>query len=286
FADMPTMQVSMETIFNGDVDMFFVREPDDVNALLQRDIPVYVNMTAASNAGIINAAPGRAGSDPRVRKAMQLAVDPAVLSRRAYGDPAFGESTLFPGYSRWHTDVTAPQPDPEQARELVAAAKADGFNGEIVTINAPDQAKQQQAIALEAQLEAVGFDVETKIMPTIADQIRVIAAEQDYDLGAFGVNLREPDPFPKMFEAMHGDGKQTYGMYTSPEMDALIEQFQVATDHDEQMRLMADIQKQVNEDVPFLTYGYYAEYIGWQKNVHGIEGSSNSMVSFADAWKS
>src|SRR5699024_1461429 len=154
FAYMPTMQVSMETMFNGDVDMVFVREPDDVNALLQRDIPGYVNMTAASNAGIINAAPGRAGSDPRVRKAMQLAVDPAVLSRRAYGDPAFGESTLFPGYSRWHTDVTAPQPDPEQARELVAAAKADGFNGEIVTINAPDQAKQQQAIALEAQLEA------------------------------------------------------------------------------------------------------------------------------------
>ncbi len=286
FVYMPTMQVSMETMFNGGVDMVFVREPDDVNALLQRDTPGYVNMTAASNAALINAAPGRAGADPRVRKAMQLAIDPAVLSRRAYGDPAFGESTLFPAYSRWNTDVVAPQTDPEKARELVAAAKADGFDGEIVSINAPDQARQQQAMAIEAQLEAVGFDVDTKIMPTIGDQIRVIASEQDYDLGAWGMSLREPDPFPKMFEILHSDGKQTYGMHTGPEMDALIEQFQVATDHDDQMRIMADIQKQVNEDVPFLTFGYYAEYVGWQTNVHGIEGTSNSMVSFADAWKS
>ena len=133
--------------------------------------------------------------------------------------------------------------------------------------------------------EAVGFDVETKIMPTIGDQIRTIAADRDYDLGAWGMSYREPDPYPKMFDTMDSAGKQTYGMYTSDAMDALLEKFQTATDHDQKLQIMAEIQKQVNEDVPFITAGYYAEYIPWQKNVHGVEGTSNSMVLLAKAWK-
>lgn len=286
FVYMPTMQVSMETFFNGGVDMAFVREPDDVNEMLDRNTAGYVNLTAASNAAIINALPGRPGSDPRVREAMQLAIDPGVLNQRAYDNAEFGESEMFAEYSRWHSDAAAPTQDLEKAKSLVEEAKADGFDGKIVTINAPDQAKQQQAVAIEAQLNAVGFDVDTKNMPTIGDQIRVIAAEQDYDLGAWGINFRDSDPFPKMFEAMHSGGKQLYGMYTSAEMDELIDQFQVETDEDEKLNVMADIQRQVNKDVPFLVYGYYAEFIAWQDDIHGVKGSANSMVLFDEAWKS
>ncbi len=282
---MPTMQVSMETFFNGGVDMTFVREPDDVKEMLDRGMPGYVNMTAASNVDLINAAPGRPGADPRIRKAIALAIDPGVLAQRAYGDAQYGDSALFPEYSRWHTDVGGITPDPEQARALVAEAKADGVSTHLVTINAPDQARQQQAMAVEAQLEAVGFDVETKIMPTIGDQIRTIAADRDYDLGAWGMSYREPDPYPKMFDTMDSAGKQTYGMYTSPAMDALLEKFQLATDQDQKLQIMADIQRQMNEDVPFIVAGYYAEYIPWQKNVHGVVGTSNSMVLLGKAWK-
>ncbi|WP_182349134.1 ABC transporter substrate-binding protein [Tomitella gaofuii] len=282
---MPTMEVSKETFFNGGVDMTFVREPDDVTEMLDRDMPGYVNMTSASNVYIINAAEGRPGSDPRIRKAIQLAVDPSVLAQRAYGDPAYGEGALFPEYSRWHTDAAGPEYDPEQARALVAEAKADGVGTTLVSINSPEQARQQQALALEAQLEAVGFTVDTKIMPTIGDQIRTIAAERDYDLGAWGLSYRESDPFPKMFDTLHSGGKQLYGMTTSDEMDALVDRFQTATDTDQKLAAMAQIQQQVNEDVPFINVGYFADYTTWKNNVHGVEGTSNSMILLGNAWK-
>ncbi|QDQ96135.1 ABC transporter substrate-binding protein [Tomitella fengzijianii] len=282
---MPTMEVSKETFFNDGVDMTFVREPDDVTELLGKNLPGYVNMTSAANTYIINAAPGRPGSDPRVRKAIQLATDPSVLAQRAYGDPEYGESELFPEYSRWHTDAAGPEFDPERAKKLVAEAKADGVGTTLVSINSPEQARQQQALALEAQLEAVGFDVDTKIMPTIGDQIRVIGSERNYDLGAWGLSYRESDPFAKMFDTMHSGGKQLYGMSTSPEMDVLVDQFQTATDKDAKLQAMAQIQQQVNEDVPFINIGYFAEYTAWHDNVHGVEGSSNSMILLGDAWK-
>ncbi|GAA4803743.1 ABC transporter substrate-binding protein [Tomitella cavernea] len=285
FVYMPTMEVSKDTFMGGGVDMTFVREPDDVTEMLDRGMPGYVNMTSAGNVYIINAAPGRPGADPRIRKAIQLAVDPSAVAQRAYGNPEFGEGVLFPEYSRWHTDAPGPTFDPEAAKRLVAEAKADGVNTTLVSINAPEQARQQQALALEAQLEAVGFTVDTKIMPTIGDQIRVIAAERDYDLGAWGLAYRESDPFPKMFATLTSDGKQTYGMPTSPEMDALVNRFQTATDMDQKLQVMAQIQQQVNEDVPFINLGYWAEYTTWHKNVHGMVGTSNSMILLGDAWK-
>lgn len=286
FAYMPTMAVAKESMFNGDVEMVFLREPEDVNELLDREMPGYVNMTAAANVGVINTAPGRPGADPRVRKAIQLAIDPGQLSHRAYGDESFGHSEIFPEYSRWHTDVTAPEQDMEAARALVAEAKADGFDGKIVTNNAPDQTKREQALVLEAQLESAGFDVQTDIMPTISEQVRAVAAEQDYDLSGWGFGFREADPFPKMYAVLHSDGQQVYGMYTSPEVDELLERFQVATDPAEQKEIMGAIQEELNDDARFVNYGYFAEYVAWQPNVHGIEGTSNSMVLFADAWTS
>ncbi|WP_182349129.1 ABC transporter substrate-binding protein [Tomitella gaofuii] len=282
---LPTTQTAMETMFNGGIDMTYVRYPQDVQKMLDRDMPGYVSMTAAANVTLINASPGRPGADPRLRKAMQLALDNDAIAQRAYGTAEFAEGELFGAYSRWHTDVASPAQDQEEARTLVAEAKADGFDGQLVMVNGPEQAKGQQALAIQAQLDAVGFDVDSQIMPTTGDQIRRIAADRDYDLGSWGLSLRDPDPFPKMSSAMHSGGKQLYGMHTSPEMDALIDAFQADPDAASQRATMADIQRQINEDVPFLVHGYYPEYLAWLQDVHGVVGSANTMVLLGNAWK-
>lgn len=282
---LPSTLVGLETMYNGGIDATFVREPDEVEEVMQRGLGGYVNMTAAANAALINATEGRPGSDPRVRRAMQLAVDPKAITQRAFDDADLGDGTIFPAYSRWHTPTAATPVDPAEAKRLLAEAKAEGYNGKLEVIDASDQASQQTALAVEAQLEAVGFDVQVNLMPTVGDQVRTIAKERNYDLAAWGLTYRESDPFPKMQATMHSAGKQTYGMYTSQEMDALIEQLQVESDEDAKAALIDQIQQQVNKDVPFLVYSYFAEFIVWNPTVHGVLGSSNSMVLFGDAWK-
>ncbi|QDQ97524.1 ABC transporter substrate-binding protein [Tomitella fengzijianii] len=286
FVYFPTTQTTMETLFNGGVDTALVRYPENVQKMIDRQLPGYVSMTAAANVTLINADPERPGSDPRLRKALQLAVDNEAIAERGYDSTVFAEGELFADYSKWNTDVDAPRSDPQAARQLVDQVKAEGFDGKLVMVTGSNPQKVSQAQAMVAHLDAVGFDVDLQTLPTTGDQIRRIAAEQDYDLGVWGLSLRDPDPFPKMSAAMHSGGKQVYGMYTSPAMDSLIDEFQSASDHTTKLAIMADIQRQLNEDVPFLVHGYYPEYLAWQKNVHGVTGSANTMVLLGNAWKS
>lgn len=283
---LPGTQVGLETMYNGGIDSTFVREPDEVDEVVERGMSGYVNMTAAGNAALINASEGRPGADPRVRQAMQLAVDPQIITQRAFDDPDLGNGTIFPEYSRWHTQTRATPVAPEKAKQLLAEAMADGYDGKLEVIDASDPASQQTALAVEAQLEAVGFDVRVNLMPTIGDQVRTIAKERNYDLAAWGLAYRESDPFPKMQATMHSEGKQVYGMYTSPEMDSLIDELQLASDKDKKAELVDQIQQQVNKDVPYLVYSSFAEFVVWNPTVHGVVGSSNSMVLFGTAWKS
>ncbi|GAA4816977.1 ABC transporter substrate-binding protein [Tomitella cavernea] len=284
-AYMPTTQVSMDTFNNDEVDMTLAREPDDVAFMLEHGIAGFASTTNATNITMINASPGRPGADQRVRKAMQLAIDPGLISKRTYGMEAIGSNQLFAEASKWNTSTDGPSYDPEQAKRLVAEAKADGFDGHIVSVFGPSQAKQKQALSTEAMLEAVGFNVETKILPTFSDQIRLVAAERNYDLSDWGLSIRDPNPLSKMAAAMTSEGSQTYGMYTSKKMDSLIEKFQTTSGDKTKRELMSNIQMQVNRDVPFLVNGSFPEYVGWQQNVHGIKGTSNSMVLLGEAWK-
>ncbi|WP_305092928.1 ABC transporter substrate-binding protein [Prescottella sp. R16] len=278
-------QTNIDTLRTGGIDASFVREPDHVEDVLSDGTSGYVNLAAAQNAAIINTAEGRPGADPRVRRAMQLAIDAPQMTDRIYNGYGLGDSTLFPEYSRWHTETSGLAYDPEAARALLDAAKADGYDGKVEYIKANTPTDQRSALTFEAMLEAVGFDVQVNIVPTVNDQIRLVAADRNYDVSGWGLAFRESDPYPKMFATMSSGGTQTYGMYTSPEMDALLAEFQQEADLDAKRATMDRIQQQINQDVPFLVYGPFAEFVVWNDSVHGVVGSANTMVFFGGAWK-
>jgi peptide/nickel transport system substrate-binding protein len=275
---------SLDSLRSGDVDMTFVRDPDIVDTVVEDELPGYVNMVAAANVALINATEGRPGSDIRVRQAMSLAIDPELINQRAFEGAGLYGDQLFGDYSLWHTDTDGPEHDPEKAKELVEAAKADGWDGNIEYIDATDAASNATSQAVKASLEAVGMSVKLRPMRTITEQISAIVIDRDYDVAAWGLNYREADPFSKMFATMHSAGTQVYGMHTSAEMDGMLEEFQSTPDREDQIQVMDRIQQEYNDSVPFLNWGPFSEYIVWGKDVHGVTGTANSMVRLADAW--
>lgn len=286
FVYTPTAEVSQDTFFSGGVDATIAREPAEIQKAMDHGVSGYMNRTAASNTTIINAAEGRPGADPRLRNAMQLAIDPAVVNERGFGDASKGASMIFAEGSRWRTQTAGPQVDLAEAKSLVAAAKADGVDTSVEFSSGPGVALQQMALAVEAQLESVGFDVQVNMRPSIGDHVRAVAADRDYDLAAWSLAFREADPYPKMFATMHSSGKQVYGMHTSPEMDALIEQLQSETEFSGQQQVVEQIQQKVNEVAPYLVYGDLADFVIWNPSLRGVVGTSNSMVLFGQAWQS
>lgn len=277
-------QVNLDSLRIGQLDTALFLAPDMAEQALAIDGGRYVNITAANNVALINASEGRPGSDVRVRRAMQLATDPDVMMSRPFGESGSGSSDLFPDFTRWHSTQKGLQYDPEQARALLSEAKADGYNGQITYLHTAEESARAIALAIQAQLGAVGFDVTLQQMSTIGDVMAKVVVDRDYDLSTWGLSYREADPYPKMFATLHSSGNQVYGTLTSPEMDALLVQLRDPANTEATRSTIGEIQSVLNEQVPFLNWGAYAEVNAWSPQVHDVVGASNSMLLFSDAW--
>ncbi|MCA1006635.1 hypothetical protein LCL87_12965 [Rhodococcus hoagii] len=96
---------------------------------------------------------------------------------------------------------------------------------------------------------------------------------------------RSLDPAKAIAAVTTGGVEMLKGMYTSTEMDALLAEFQQEPDLTAKRNTVDRIQQQINRDVPFLVYGPFAEFVVWNDDVHGVLGSSNSMILLSGAWK-
>lgn len=277
-------QAAIDSMKSGSLQVAFVRDPDKVDALLEEDVPGFMNMVAASNVAVINASEGRPGADVRVRKAMAMAINPDLMRERAFDGHGLAGSTIFPDYSRWHGETEGLPYDPEEAKKLLEEAKADGYDGKLVFNDQSDPVSRAISLVVKANLEQVGFEVELDLHRTVADTITAVAVNRDYDVAAWGLSFREGDPFSKMFSTTHGDSPATMGMATTPEMDALLDEFKAASEQSEQAEIMDRIQQQANEQVSYLNWGPVAEYAAWSSDVHGIVGGMNSIVLLDEAW--
>lgn len=268
----------------GSVDLAFLRDPDLVDEELEREAAGLLSMVALGSVAVINAGEGRAGHDPRVRRAMALAIDPELISQRAYGGAGVASNAIFPEYSTWHTGTEPLAVDPAEARRLVEEAKADGFDGSLTYVDGADKASRATAVAVEASLEAVGFDVDVHLARTIQEQIVKVAVDRDFDLAGWGVSWREAGPYGRMFATLHSRGNLSVGMPTGPGFDALFDDFQTAATHDEQLQVMERIQQEWNEQVPAVVFGPTPEFLMYGERVRGVVDTTNSMVLLHDAW--
>ncbi|MEV5824573.1 ABC transporter substrate-binding protein [Spirillospora sp. NPDC052242] len=275
---------ALATLDSGRIQAAFLRDPVIVRDALEAGHSGFLNMVALGNVAVINATPGHPGADPRVRRAMHLALQPEVIYRRAYPGTGLASNALFPGFSRWHTGVEPLPYDPDRARELLAAAKADGYDGKVTWLDAQDPASRTTALAAKAMLESVGFDVELDLVRSIADQITKVSVKKTYDVSGWGISWREAGPFARMYATLHAEGNLTVGMATTPEMSALIEDLRGADGEEAQRAVMGRIQEQWNRDVPALVFGPQPELIAWPDRVRGVTGTVNSMVLLDDAW--
>ncbi|MFD1247425.1 ABC transporter substrate-binding protein [Nocardioides ginsengisoli] len=285
FSYLNDPNVTYESFTADEIQMGFVNDAAVVDKALRAKSPGYLQMVSLGTMGIINAKEGHPGADPRVRRAIQLAVDPKVYSKRVTGGVGVASSDLFPGSSAWHTDGVGGLPyDPAEAKKLVAAAKADGFDGKITYLAASSASGKAAGVALKALLDAVGFDTTVKVATTITDIVTAVAVEGSYDMATWSFSWREVGPFARMFATSSSQGRLGAGSATSPELDALIDRFQGAATHEEQRTIMAEIQRVWNDLVPALIMGPKAELTMWRPSVHGVKSNSNTIVLLDQAW--
>jgi peptide/nickel transport system substrate-binding protein len=277
-------QARFETLEADGSDVTVLRNSEQAKAARDAGYSGYSTVQSLGNVVMVNNAEGRPGADARVRQAIALAVDPTVLNQRVFGGVDIASKALFSDLSRWHAeDVETTPVDAEQARKLVEEAKADGFDGTIRYLGNASPGGRDQALAIQAMLENVGFTVETELLQSTADIIQRVFVSRDYDLSQSGLSVSEEDPFQRLYTSFHSQSVSNASGYGSPEMDALITELQ-QTEGDDRQEVINRIEELYQKDMPVLPLSPLSPFVPWQEDVHGVQPINEGMLTFGEAW--
>ncbi|WP_024793668.1 ABC transporter substrate-binding protein [Tomitella biformata] len=284
FVTIKDEQPKIDALKSGGIQMAFLRNAATVNSA-RTQFPGYIETLSMADLGQINSREGRPGSDVRLRKAIQLSIDPEVLNQRAKEGQGMPGTLLFQEWSKWH-DATTPAVnlDLEQAKALVAEAKSDGFDGKLNYVSVQDQASQQQALAVQSMLGAVGLEVTIDYSPTVTDMVKKLYVDHDFDIGYGALSISDAAPFLRFYSALNSTSSNNVGGYKDAGLDALLANVQSATDDDAKREAIADLQVELTEKAPLLAYGAGPNFVAWTDNVHGMVPTMDCMILFEKAW--
>jgi peptide/nickel transport system substrate-binding protein len=301
-------QPTYDAVKSGTLQAGFIRSPLAVanaekDGLANTLMPTLAGQVIVMNSGVKiacaggNPAPACTGKpdgemvptvtatdDVRVRQAVAHAVDPNVLNERQWqgtadvGTAPFNGSPLDPG-------VEGPKFDLEEAKALVAAAKADGWDGKIRVLSQDSPEGNVFAQVVEASVRAAGMEPDTFIASAASgDHVNRVLVQKDFDVAtwAFG----QLDDFPTQCIQLLGAFSSTnprYG-YGNAEMDAALNSLCEATDDTERTAALKAVSELWIRDMPAMVTMTIPQTWLHTPELKGIVRTGNSIVMLDKAW--
>ncbi|NRI67033.1 ABC transporter substrate-binding protein [Rhodococcus sp. MS16] len=278
-------QPTAEALKTGGIDAAYMRTLTPILDLIENGNPGFIDIPSLGYIANVNMAEGRPGSDLRVRQAMALAIDPETLNTRVNNGNGLPGQEIFQDTSRWHNDVATTGIDPAKAKELLDQAKADGYDGKVTYVAIQEPSAQATALAVQAMLNAVGFDVQIEYVTSASDVTKRVLVDHDYDMGTGALSLSEADPFERLYTNLKTGGRNNATGYSDPQMDVLLDELGVATTDEDKKTVLAEIQQRATDTVPWQIWGNVPTLDVWNKNVHGLQQSIDGIMFFDEAWK-
>jgi peptide/nickel transport system substrate-binding protein len=201
-------------------------------------------------------------SNQDVRKALAHALDTGFLAKVIFGGRTVpGTGPLHSGNPFYSTDVPFYEPDMGKAATMLDAAgypvKGDGTRFSFV-LDVPSWAPQAHVPMAEytqAQLEKLNIKVELRRAPDFGTWVQRISS-WDYDVTVNG-SFNYPDPTIGVHRHFDCENIKKViwsntGGYCNKEVDGLLDQAAVETNFEKRKALYGEIQRKVQEDVPFI----------------------------------
>ncbi len=284
FVDIKDAQPKIDALNSGGIQMAFLLNAaavDQASAIF----PGYYETNSLSNPVVqINQREGRPGADVRVRKAMQMTLDPEVVNVRATDGKGLPGNDIFQSWSKWDNDVAPVELDTEEATKLVEEAKADGFDGNMTYFTAQTQAGQATALSIQAMLAPVGINVNVEYGASVTDIVKRTYVDNDFDIAAGAYSVADAAPFMRLFSALHSTSSNNIIGVDDPKMDQILSDIQTAKDDEAKSTALAALQTEINESAPFLPLAAGVNFVPWTENVHGTVASLDGIVLLDQTW--
>jgi len=191
--------------------------------------------------------------DPRVRKAISLAIDRKALSERVL--MGLGYPTLniaFDSGEGYLPELDEVPFDPEQAKGLLAeAGYPEGFRITLATPNNRMLNDEQVAQGIAQMLTQVGIRTEVDAMPFTVVNTRGGKGEFGFSMMGWGSTLDSGTTVRAIIACKNderGWGPVNWGNYCNPELDELTLKATSTMDSAERRALYEDVSRMVAED--------------------------------------
>lgn len=278
-------RTQLESLVSGQLDMAFIYRDDAVIQEAQdKGFSGYLDVSGLGTIGIINNRDGRPGADVRVRKAIAHGIDPQLIDERANDGRGLVGSTILPETSRWDAGAEGLAFDPELATALLNEAKADGFDGDLAYLATAEPAAEAAALAVQASLNSVGFNVTIEYATSVTELVRKLYVDQDFDLTRSGDGLLDETPYLRLYSSLGSDSRNNASGYADPEMDALLLQVKSASSDEEMKTALAEVQRRANETAPYAVWGPSRVLVVWDGDIHGVQRSIDNIMLLGSAW--
>ncbi len=221
-------------------DLEAIEDDADVD-LIRFSLPRTASLYANTSSGPM--------SDQTVRQAVSLAIDEVAIADGLLEGQFAPARGYFGEENAW-----APQgdPDPADAAEQ-AASLLDGVDPQNRSISIWTYASRPEladiATVAQAQLEAVGFDVDIEVGEYTPLEERVFAGEHDLFLGSRGYYFDIADAGALFTSDFTCDGGYNLNRFCSEEFDALVAELSLVDSVEDRQALFA-------EAAQFLADGY------------------------------
>ncbi|CAM3094102.1 ABC transporter substrate-binding protein [Prescottella defluvii] len=274
-----------ESLQAGQLNMAFVfRDEAAIKDTLAADYSGWLSVQGLGALGMINNREGRPGADLRVRQAIVLGVDPEAINARSNEGLGIADSALVPESSRWYSGAEGVQFDPEKAKQLLDEAKADGYNGKLTYLTNSEKSAEAAALATQASLNSIGFDVKIDYVNSVTDLVRKLYVENDFDMTRSAYAFMDESPYLRLYGGLGSDSRNNAAGFADPQMDALLVDVKTATTDDAKKDAIAKVQARANETAPYAVWGPTKIFIAWDNNIHGVKRSVDNIMLFDGAW--
>ena len=277
-------QPKLEALDLGEIDLAFLRTANVIAEA--RDSGQYDEAIFLQSAGetlLINNGVGThtdVTADPRFRQAVNLAIDPEVISDRAFGGELLGTKSLIHEDSTFYSGVSGVEADLDEASALVEELKAEGWDG-TVRFNCRDT-NPNLPVALVASLEAAGMDIDA----TVTDQVSSITAvvTQDYDIACWGWTISDSAVYRQLDFNFRSDSTSNRMGYANPAMDDAIDALFAGEDLDARRAAIATMSEIFNDDIPSVVYAAVEEGYMISDRVAGIVPTQQTVLLLGGAY--
>ena len=211
--------------------------------------------------------------DPKVRQALNLAIDKQEIATIVLGDlvvPAQG--ILPPGFPGFNDNLMSYEFDPDEAMRLLEESTYgdDLANMPPITMTTAGNFGANVSLDMEVVLQMweKNLGITAEFQQTEYATFLKDLHKRRFQMFDIGWIADYPDPQNFLDILFHSESSNNHTNYSNPEVDALLEQARTETNEPERIRIYQQVEQQIIDDAPWIPLWYSGEqYVLIKPNV-------------------